>query len=111
MKLSDIEGKGGFVDGQLVKKSGVWKRFDEEKGEFEDFEIEFFVKQSSWYEYQKILKPDGDLHPEALAIAACIRLGDDGSEQMTYEQVTTLDSGLFNAFRIGLAEVYSAKKK
>ena len=110
MNLSDIQDKGGFIDGKLIKKSGIWKRFDEEKGSFDDFTVEFFVKQCSWIEYQNILKGGVQFHPEGLAIAACVRLGEDGSEQMSYEQVETLDSGLFNCFRQAVAEVYSAKK-
>jgi len=113
MKLEDIEKNGGFVDGTLIKKSGIWKRINAETGGLDDFEFEYFVKLSSWLEYQDIFKglnAANGLNPECLSIVACIRLGEDGSEKLTYEQAAKLDSGLFNAFRAGISELYAAKR-
>lgn len=110
MNLSDIEKKGGIVSGELVKKSGTWRRFDEDSGQFIEETCEFFVKRCSWLEYQTIIKGhDGSLDPECLSISACIRLGDDGSETMPYEFAAKLDSGLVNMFRIAIAETYAKK--
>jgi len=113
MNINDIEKNGGFVDGTLIKKSGVWKRINAETGALDDFQVEYFVKLSSWLEYQEIFKgldASKGLNPECLSIVACIRLGEDGSEQLTYEQAVRLDSGLFNVFRTGISELYAAKK-
>jgi hypothetical protein len=113
MNISDIEKGGGFVDGTLIKKSGIWKRINKESGLLEDFQVEYFVKLSSWLEYQEVFKgidAAKGLNPECLSIVACIRLGADGSECFTYEQAAKLDSGLFNVFRNGIAELYAAKR-
>lgn len=110
MNLSDLESKGGLVSGELIKKTGTWKRFDEEKQGFVDYEVSFFVKQCSWLEYQEIMKGhDGTMNPECLSIAACIRLGKNGEEQMTYELASKLEAGLFNVFRNGIAETFAKK--
>jgi len=110
MNLSDLEKNGGIVSGELVKKTGIWKRFDEEKGEFEDLEVQFFVKRSSWLEYQKVIKGhDGTMDPECLSISACIRLGENGEEEISYELAEKLEAGLVNVFRNGIAEIYAKK--
>lgn len=111
MKLADLEQNGGIVSGDLVPKKGIWKRFDEETQEVQDYEVDFFVKRCSWLEMQDAIKTvDGEqANPELLTIAASIRLGENGEEQMSYELAAKLDSGLVNVFRIGIAEVYSKK--
>jgi hypothetical protein len=111
MNIEELKENGGIVSGELVKKSGVWKKYDEEKGEFVDLEVEFFVKRSSWLEYQQVIKKqDGDLDPECLSIAACIRLGEEGEQELTYELAAKLESGLVRVFREGIAEIFQKKK-
>lgn len=111
MKLADLEINGGIVSGELIPKKGIWKRFNEESQEVEDFQVEFFVKRCSWLEMQEAIKTvEGEqANPELLTIAASIRLGENGEEQMSYDLAAKLDAGLVNVFRIAIAEVYAKK--
>jgi hypothetical protein len=111
MNLGELEQNGGIVNGELVKKTGIWKKFNADTGKFEEVEVDFFVKRSSWLEYQSVLKSNegGIIEAELLSICACIRLGEDGSEQIPYELAEKLEAGLVNVFREGIAEIFTKK--
>lgn len=115
MKLSDIEKAGGFVDPRLVPKTGTWDRVDAETGEQISTEETFFVRRVSHSHFRRVQKGINehgqDVNPESLTIAACIRIGKDGEEGLTYEQAESLDFGLFSMFMVAIGEVYAAKKQ
>lgn len=112
MNLQELEAQGGIVSGELVKKKGSLKTFNEEKQELESVEFEYFVKRSSWLEYQNILSgaEDSKMNPELLAICANIRLGENGQEEIPYEVAERLDPSVVNAFREGLSEIFAKKR-
>ena len=113
MNLSDLEKKGAFISNALVKKTSVWKRFDKGAGNVVEDQVSFFVRQASWLEFQEIGKETSStgesLNPDALLIAACIKLGEKGEESLAYDKVITLDASLFNIFRNAVAELYAPK--
>jgi len=113
MDLKQLEEKGAFISDSLVKTSAIWRRFDKESEEAVEDEVSFFVRQASWVAYQEIGKQAKesaeDVNPEALLIAACIRVGEKGEESLSYEQVISLDAGLFNIFHNAVKELYSPK--
>lgn len=115
MKLSDIEKAGGFIDTRLVAKTGTWERVDAETGEQVSTEETFFVRRVSHSHFRRVQKGINEhgqeVNPESLTIAACIRIGKDGEEGLTYEQAESLDFGLFSMFMLAIGEVYAAKKQ
>lgn len=113
MKLSDIEKAGGFVDTTLVAKTGAWERVDEETGETISTDETFFVRRVSHSQFRRVQKGINDsgeeVNPESLTIAACIRIGKEGEEELTYEQAEALDFGLFGMFILAIGDVYQKK--
>lgn len=104
MDLERLKQAGGLVSDELAKKQGRWERVDGEV-----FEFEFFVRRASYGEVRKLgITPSG-LVGEALMIAACIRLGDDGSEQLTYDQAYNLDPALASVFLNAIGEEHGPK--
>ena len=120
LDLTNLEKKGAFISPELVKKTAVWKHVDKEAGDpkkgfiIED-EISFWVKQASWLEFKEAI--DGikldergkPLNNEALSVAACVRLGEDGTQRLTYEKVSKLETQLYYIFRNAVFEVYAPK--
>lgn len=113
--LEQIKTQGGLVDNTLVKKSDTWNHYEpDEDGEMveRNDDVEFFVRRASHVQFRKAMSGgDDNSDPESLLIAACIRLGEDGSEELTYDQVTSLESGLFRVFMNAVSEVYAPKVK
>lgn len=120
MELADIEAGGGFVDRRLVPIKDKWRRFDDNAGKMVENEVGFFVRQVSYSDTKRVMQglalddtptPEtGEgapaLDPEVLMIAACIRLGEDGSQALSYEQVDRLEPALFAVFRKAVNSVY-----
>jgi hypothetical protein len=111
MDLKELEEKGGIVNGELVKKVGVLQTFNEESQSMEDYEFEYFVKRSSWLEYNNILKNEenANFEPALLSICANIRLGENGEQVIPYEVAERLESSAVQAFSKGISEVFAKK--
>lgn len=106
--LEALAAKGGIVDSRLVPFTKVWKHYDEALGEHVEDEVSFFVRKSSYADFARTRVTDGTgLRAEVLQVAACIRLGEEGQEQMTYEQAESLEFALFQLFMEAVAEVYN----
>lgn len=114
--------KGGFVKPDLIEFNEVWKHADLENGDPEENyiienKIVFFVKEASWLELKRTLEgktfKEGDPEPldnEALTVSACIRLGENGEESLTYDEVISLEVTLYYIFRAAVFELYAKKK-
>ena len=112
MDIKQLESAGGFVSDDLVPKKGIWKKVGDD-GEVEDLEISFFVRQATYAEYKRGTKNSDGLSydPDALLVAACIRLGADGSQTLSYEQAYRLNPALFTVFLTAIGEVYGGAPK
>jgi hypothetical protein len=114
--------KGGFVNSDLIEYNEVWKHADLEAGKEKDnfiveHEVKFFVRQASWLEFSKSVEGrkynPGETEPlnnEALAVSSCIRLGEEGEEKLTYDEVISLEASLYYIFRKAVYEIYTPKK-
>lgn len=112
LSLDGLTKKGGLVDSRLVPVTKVWRHYDDEAGAMVDDEVSFFVRRGSYGDFAraKVAGEAAGVLADALMVAGCIRLGEDGSEQLTYEQAESLDAGLFGVFREAVAEVYDGAK-
>ena len=112
MDIKQLESAGGFVSDDLVPKTGIWKKVGDD-GEVEDFEISFFVRQATYAEYKRGTRGGEGVEydPDAMLVAACIRLGPDGSQVLSYEQAYRLNPALFTVFLTAIGEVYGGSPK
>ena len=89
MKLADLEKKGGIVADELVKRKAKWNGDD----------IDFYVKMLSFGDIDRTYNgSDMDASQAATLISKAVRLGDDGSEQLSYEQAYSLTPALATIF-------------
>jgi hypothetical protein len=112
LSLESLAGNGGIVDTRLVKVTKAWKRFDEKAGETVEDDVSFFVRRGSYGDFART-RADSEkagVLPDVLMVAMCVRLGEDGGEQMTYEQASSLDPSLFAVFRDAVYEAYDGAK-
>src|SRR5690625_5149160 len=89
MKLTDLEKKGGIVSDELVKRKAKWNGDD----------IEFYVRMLSFGDIDRTYNGgDLDASQAATLISKSVRLGDDGSEKLTYDQAYSLTPALATIF-------------
>ena len=96
MRLSDLQARGAFVSKEPTKRELVWRHADPDTGEIIDDAFSVFVVHPSYGDIETRVAQAGDTAraAQSAAIAACIRLGENAEEQMTYEQAYQLDPSL-----------------
>ncbi|QTW20247.1 phage tail assembly chaperone family protein, TAC [Comamonas kerstersii] len=104
MKLSDLQAMGGFVDAEPVKKEASWKL----NGQQHTASV-FVVRQPFGKVESALGDADKDRSQGAQLISMCIRLGEDASEQLTYEQAYNLHPAVAWAFVGVINEVNTPK--
>lgn len=108
MKLGDLQKAGGVANGELIKKKGSFVTINAE-GDVETVEFDFWVKQASYFDVTRIAKDDQGRDHKILMVAACVRLGDNGEEVLTYEQAGSLKPDLFATLLAGVTDAYAPK--
>lgn len=103
MNLSDLTAKGGFVALAPVQKEIAWVKKVE--GVEETLTFNVFVKRRTFGSIERVFSGAEDRSKAALFIAESIRLGDDASEALTYEQAYNLDPDLASLFLKAINEV------
>lgn len=105
MKIAELKKKGGFVPSALVKKEVTWKKGDDE------LTFTVHVKRQSFGTVEKLFSGDDDQSRSAAFIAASLRLGENGVEEMTYEDAYQLDPSLAAVFIEAINEVNGTGRK
>ncbi len=94
MKIADLEKGGGFVSESGEKRAIKWA----------GHEGEVFVRKVSFGRIVATQSlPEAERNIEL--VRECVRLGDDGDEQLTRKQVESLAPALAAAFLNAVAEV------
>lgn len=96
MNLQQLRESGGIVPSEPIKKTVKWRN--------DTFNV-FVVRQSFGSVEQLVQEVDVNSRTAAL-IASFIRLGDDASEKMTYEDAYQLHPELAGEFVRVINEVY-----
>lgn len=114
MRLSDLQARGAFVDSAPVKRTIDWTHQDPQTGKVVTDKCDIFIVRPSFGMIEKFASANQGSPIDAkrsAVIAACIRLGDDASEQMTYDQACTLDPALAAAMEAAIYESGAVVKK
>jgi hypothetical protein len=96
MRLADLQARGAFVSKEPTRRELTWFHVDPDTGEKIADSFSVWVVRPSYgdIETRVALAGAGARAAQSAAIAACIRLGENAEEQMTYEQAYQLDPSL-----------------
>lgn len=103
MNLQQLQDKGGFVKKDLIKTAVEWAHEDPVSGEMVTDTFDIFVKPASFGDVKRAIS-DNDKEMQCHLLAACVRLGEEGEEELTYEQAYQLETSL------GLALIEAVNK-
>lgn len=96
MNLQQLRESGGIVPSEPIKKTVKWRN--------DTFNV--FVVRQSFGSVEQLVQGFDESSRSAALIASFIRLGDDASEQMTYEDAYQLHPELAGEFVRVINEVY-----
>lgn len=101
MNLADLKAAGGIVTGELVSRSITWA----------DMTFTILVKRLSYGEVERSVYDPADTRSRnAAMLSESVRLGDDGSEALSYEDAYRLDPSLALAMLTVVRDVNDPKK-
>jgi hypothetical protein len=106
MKLAELQEKGAFINSELVPKELLWTRVVDGEEVTDAFTVH--VARLSYGVFERAIgmaPQEGDRSLAAALIAAAVRLGDDGSERLTYDQAYSLEVGLATLLSNAVSEV------
>ncbi len=112
MKLNDLKAAGAFVEAAPVKKFVTWAHLDE-KGKPITDKFTVLVKRQSFEVIEKLYAPAEGEDEASLAkrsrnaklISECVLLGEQGDEQIPYEDALRLEPNLAFALLNAVHEV------
>ena len=106
MNLKELRAKGAFVSAHPVKKSVTWKT-----SEGEDVAFDVYVKKLSFGDYERLfLSESDDRSRMARVLAETVKLGDEGKEDLSYEDAYQLEPSLARALIDAVNGVNAAPK-
>lgn len=110
MNLKELKARGGFVSAVPVKKEVEWTHVDPQTGEEVTDKFGVFVKKQSFGAIERLFIGKDDQSKSATFISECILLGEDGKDQMTYQDAYQLDPGLAAVLVKAINEVNQTDK-
>lgn len=111
MNLTQLKAAGGIVVGGLVKKEVTWKRPHPKSGKEVSDTFTIHVRRQSFGVIESLFAPsEADQSRNAKYIAACVMLGPDGEEPISYEDAFNLDNSLGFLILSAVNEVNSRSK-
>ena len=106
MNLKELMAKGGFVDVAPVSKEITWDRTVDGVPLTDTFTV--FIKKQSFGAIEAIYGNETDKSKMSKYISETVRLGAEGTEEITYEQAMQLDPGLGTLLIKAINEVNGA---
>lgn len=94
MDKKSLKARGGFVSGKPIKRSVEWAHVTPEGEDVVDkFDIYIYPRSAGVMNQIRTLAKEGK-DERLLTISACVGLGIDGQERISYEEAQELDDGL-----------------
>src|SRR5690606_10246219 len=94
MDKKRLKARGGFVSALPAKFPVEWAHITPEGEDVVDkFDIHIFPRSAGLMNQIRTLSKEGK-DERLLTISACVGLGEDGRERLTYEEAQELDDGL-----------------
>lgn len=110
MDLKQLKAKGAFVPKAPVPREVEWTHIDQESGEEVTDKFTVYVKKQSFGSIERLFMGEDDRSKSAAFIAQCIRLGDGGKDELSYEDAYQLDAGLAAVLVKAINDVNSTGK-
>lgn len=112
MKLNDLKKKGGVIEPELVKEHIKWTHRDKETGEIITDEFDVFILKASWGAVSDVVSNDAPGYNASVGmIAECVKLGESGEENLSYEDAYALDNSLAQQFLAAVNRVNQNNEK
>jgi hypothetical protein len=112
MDLQTLKNKGGIVDMAMVKCEVVWKHKDNVTDEEIEDKFSVFVVRQAWGIIDQIVRSDEPGFSKSSAlICHCVRFGDEGEQQMEYDEAFQLQPSLAAALLKAVNEVNKSEVK
>ena len=95
MNLKQLKAKGGVVDATLVKKEVTWKHVDSKTKKEVTDKFTVHVRRQSFGVIERLFAPgEAEQSRNAKYISACVLLGAEADETMSYEDAFSLEASL-----------------
>lgn len=105
MKLLEL--RGAVVSAELIRKDVTWTRTVDGEELVDSFVV--FVKRPSFGDVERIFVGGDERSRSAAMISACVRLGENGEETLTYDQAYQLTPSLAAVLGDAIREANSEK--
>jgi endo-alpha-1,4-polygalactosaminidase (GH114 family) len=113
MRIADLRSKGAFVSTEPVKRTIEWTHQDAESGEIVTDTFDVWVIHPSFGMIETAFKEEKSeiKSAQSAAIAACIRLGEDATERLSYDDAYNLNPTLAQAMIAAINSTGAVPKK
>lgn len=95
MNLKQLKAKGGIVDGQPIKKAVSWTHLDGKSGKEVTDTLTLHIRRQSFGVIERLFaQGESEQSRNASYLAACVSLGEEGTEALCYDDAFNLEPSL-----------------
>lgn len=95
MNLKQLKAKGGIVDGQPIRKEVSWTHLDHRSGNEVTDTFTLHIRRQSFGVIERLFTQGESTHSRnASYLAACVTLGAQGMETLSYDDAYSLEPSL-----------------
>lgn len=109
MDVAALKARGGVISPLPVPKEVEWTHADPDTGEKVTDKFTVHVLRHSYGAMERLMLGEGDKSKGAMLISTCMRFGEGGKEEMSYEDAFQLEPSLAAVFMKALNEANEPK--